>query len=273
MRLLNSGVIISKIINNFTMRNIGRFLLACVIIMICFVGGKAYSQRAPREYYVFRKNMDFGLNLGIATYMGQLSYNLGDARPGVGVYYRYNFTKWVSLKTDIQYIGAKSVDVYYGRMFNASTFNLSMRVEVNLLRGLYQVKYRDLDIYSMYLFGGIGAIETVGKYTTFKNRDINDVLSVEQYSNLGLDFIIGVGFKYQIGTSIVIGAEFMSHIVIPDNIDNFMRNGNKNISDSGVDALPYIGVTIGYRIVSGNGVTRNSGLNNRQKYSRYRNIY
>lgn len=213
-----------------------------MFLFILLINIEARSQYSmPSDRVVFRKSFDFGIAGGLNTYFGEVNFNENKLGGGFALYGRYNFWKWVSVRLDVGYIGISAYDNYWGRSFNTNALSINARLEVNLLSSIYP------KIGSLYVFGGIGGMQSIGVYSRYEPGDMSDIISEEKYSNGGLDIIFGFGFKYGILPSLVIGFEIMSHAVIPDNFDNVLSKDIQG-SNTKFDLIPYFGLTVGYNL-------------------------
>lgn len=244
--------------------------LKCKIIVVLSlflalfaVNNKAYSQiYVPIEDAIFRQSMDMGLNLGIASYFGQLNYYGAKPAFGGGLYYRYNLSKWISLRGDLKYYNLSNADEYNGRMFKTNVLDLAFRCEVNLLKSFYP------QVYSLYAFAGVGGMSSIGKYSRFRQGDkTQTILSTTPYTNFAFDMQLGLGFKYRVVPNFVIGIEAMFHFALPDNVDNqtykeVNANAGAVVSNNKSDIIPYLGITFGYNLIKYNGVDGGYGKKN-----------
>ena len=154
---------------------------------------------------------ELGLGVGAFNYSGQLSpvYNPVFLRPGGTIFYRFNPTPVIALRSGLYFgqlyaadKGKNPVPALRNASFQSPITEASAIVEYNFLN------YRALNDpvrFSPYLAGGLGVF----------------MISNQGGHSISVCMPMGVGVKYKLGKQINIGAELIARKTFTDNLDGY----------------------------------------------------
>lgn len=209
-----------------------------VAALFCFVFFSLGIAKAQYE-------MDFGINLGGANYLGEIGGYDGEAQPfildmniqqtqfAVGGFYRYTFSRNIAAKVSLNFLrieGADSLSRAPARVGR----NLSFRTDIfeAILTGEYNF-YTMSDIsrrsrqridFKAYAFAGIGAIYYV-PYGQFNNewyslRPLQTEGKQNAYDEIALVVPLGVGADFTVNRKLRFGMEIGYRFSTTDYLDD-----------------------------------------------------
>jgi len=183
---------------------------------------------------------EIGAGIGAFNYSGELSpvYNPVFYRPGGTLFYRFNPTPVIALRTGFYFgnlyakdSGKNPLPELRDASFHTSIEELSVIVEYNFLN------YRALNDpvkFSPYLAGGLGMF----------------VSSSYQYGNsFNACIPLGIGIKYKLGKQFNLGAELIARKTFTDNLDGISSdiiNNHETANFFDKDWYYYTGINISY---------------------------
>lgn len=179
---------------------------------------------------------EIGLLLGTTYYLGDLnpSKQFLQAKPAVGLVYRYVFNQRWAIKMDGLYgsvAGADSIskfNIKRNLSFKSPLAEFSTQLELNFLP--YMTGNLTKNYFTPYIFAGISVfgfnpkaeydgtwyklkpLGTEGQGTSYYNK--------KPYSLVNIAFPFGLGFKYSIGSNICIGVEWGMRKATTDYLDD-----------------------------------------------------
>ncbi|MDR2085136.1 MAG: DUF6089 family protein [Bacteroidales bacterium] len=192
----------------------------------------------------FGQRMEVGVN-------GGASYYLGDINPGkhfiesdytFGLYYRYNFTKRISLKVSGNYLRLHSADektkedLIRNAWFKSDMIDISLLGEINFLPFFIGAKQH---IWTPYLTGGFSIglpMNIEGGFLndefTFNNEGLySERESVGQKNSIIPNLVIGFGIKVSLSKKVGIHVEWVMHKTFVDWIDGIYYYDNYDFFD------------------------------------------
>ncbi|MGB1247924.1 MAG: DUF6089 family protein [Chitinophagales bacterium] len=175
---------------------------------------------------------DFGGGPGNGTIFIK-DIDIATTRPAFGVFYRYNFAKFLALRGQFLYGTLYSNDKFSENssrnvrqlQSTSPVFDLNAQFEFNFI----PLRLCDYGMrFSPYIAGGIGIAKTNPKLSS-NNGNIQD--TEYQYiksgaKNTAITFPISVGLKLKTKKKILLGLEVSHRIVLEDDLDNYVRQEN-----------------------------------------------
>ena len=164
-----------------------------------------------------RQRMEVGGGIGTFNYTGDLvrTYNPGFSRPAATIFYRYNFSHVVSLRTGLTVgrVGANDLKnpLDAAAQARASSFSISL-MELAPVFEYHFLDWKDAKRrirYTPYLFAGAGLFVFSGN----KNKPA-------AYSNVQMAIPFGGGFKYILNPHWYVGCEVGIRKTFFDYLDN-----------------------------------------------------
>ena len=164
-----------------------------------------------------RQRTEVGGGIGTFNYTGDLvrTYNPKFAKPAATIFYRYNFSHVVSLRTGLTFgkVGASDLEnpLDAAAEARAASFNITL-MELAPVFEYHFLDWKDAKRrirYSPYLFAGAGLFVFSGN----KNKP-------EGYSNVQMSIPFGGGFKYILNPHWYIGCEIGIRKTFFDYLDN-----------------------------------------------------
>jgi hypothetical protein len=194
---------------------------------------------------------EFGAGVGFLNYKGDLNprFNLLLSRPGIQLLGRYNFSMAVVARVNFVYgglvgNGASSPDVYISKLqpnvFSTDIFEFSGLMEYNFFN--YRNPKNRFIFGSPYLVGG----PSLFVFSPSPAESRGNVSMVQP------SFILGFGYKHQLGQYWNVGVEFGARFTFTDFLDNVSDRevGTKvqrgNIYDK--DVYSFFGLNLTYTI-------------------------
>jgi len=208
---------------------------------------------------------EVGLSIGTSHLLGDFGggpgtgsifvkdIDLQSTSPSLGLFYRYNFARFLALRGQFLYGGLKSNDAYSqnedranrGLQSNSALFDLSAQFEFNFIplnycSGTFRV--------TPYIAGGFG----VARFnpTLSANNTEGIAVTEEQYiqeaqNAIALNIPVSVGLKMKTKKNIVIGLETSYRMAFTDQLDNYVRQNN--------DHFFFINANVSYVFCKGGG--------------------
>ena len=183
-----------------------------------------------------QERKDIGVQAGGAYYIGD--YNVGkplfQPSPGIGIIYRYNTSKYLSLRAAAYYgsiKGSHSPSVQYlpgiTGSFSKQLIEADGVFEINFMS--FNTKHLNKDNFAPYVIVGVGMAYIGGEIIPH--------------------FPFGVGVKFCPASRLTIGAEWKMSKTFNDNIDNYQGvfDGSKPILHNN-DWFSFVGLFITYRL-------------------------
>ncbi len=230
---MNFGVSYS-IIDNCVIFAVMRKIFAAFCIIVCSLN------TAVAQY-----EMDFGVNLGGANYLGEIGGGSGEAQPflldmkleqsqfAVGAFYRYSFTRNIAAKISLNFLRLEGADSLSGSGPRIGR-NLSFRTDVfeAILTGEYNFfttndisrRSRQRIDFKAYAFAGIGAIYYI-PYAQFEGdwyslRPLQTEGTQNAYDEIALVVPLGVGANFTINRKLRFGMEVGYRFAFTDYLDD-----------------------------------------------------
>lgn len=189
---------------------------------------------------------EMGFLLGLTNYSGDLAekaIELKETQPGYGLYFRYHFTRYFSVKAHA-YSGSISGDDANSSVLNYRKLRFSTSlIEIGAVgewKILGRERYTKTGIHNFfitpYLFGGIGYTFTDAK-AEFYGTPAEGELYLKTFppeEGLRKNFLlapVGVGVQADVLERLVLGAEIGFRPVFSDDLDGIRINGNPNKGD------------------------------------------
>ncbi|MEQ9425453.1 MAG: DUF6089 family protein [Cyclobacteriaceae bacterium] len=169
--------------------------------------------------------VELGGGIGALNYSGDMirGYRVGNIKPGVFGFYRFNFNNVVSTRISLSYGGIKGDDgkpldpaaSLRNQTFNARVLEAAATLEYNFL----DFKHEKSPIkWSPYFFAGFGAARITGVNSTQEFNKIQPIIP------------FGLGAKYLLGKRYTLGVELGARKTFFDLLDGVSDNDvtNKN---------------------------------------------
>lgn len=186
---------------------------------------------------------EFGITGGISSYYGDLQPNIVPNKkfiePSVGILYKYFFNPKIGLRFGANYIRLTAADSLSDNVTSQKR-NLSFRNNMFEMYAGVEYNFMSFDFnrfkFTPYIFAGVG-----GFYGNPYALDLEDKkhflrdLSTEgqglpgyngrnSYSLVNASFPIGIGAKFLIGKSVILGAEVNFRYTSTDYLDDVSRS-------------------------------------------------
>jgi len=187
-----------------------------------------------------QERKDLGIQAGGTYYIGD--YNLGtplyQPSPAIGIIYRYNLSKYYSLRLSACYGGLKGSYSSFNHYLPGVTGSFSKQLietdglwEINFMS--FNTNHLDKDNFTPYVILGLGAAYIGG-----------DIIP---------HFPFGVGVKYCPASRLTIGCEWKLSKTFTDKIDNYQNvyDGSKPILHNN-DWFSFVGLFITFRLYNYN---------------------
>ncbi len=187
------------------------------------------------------QQIEIGAGLGGMLYKGDIAPNLNPRfyRPAGNLFFRYNFTRSVSMRAGIAMGGIRAEDAVSKDPFQQAR-NRSFRTRIGEATVDVEYFFRDWKMvrtrknWSPYVFGGLGYLSYSPKVEGGKR----------------LTYPLGVGVKYEIKRPWSVALEFGTRFTRNDDLDGLAKtpgapklaSGNPALSDS----YTYTALTISY---------------------------
>jgi len=181
-------------------------------------------------------NIDFGMTAGLALYQGDLSadalaFSPEDLGPAGSVFLRFQFKKWLSLRTGVHYAALNADDRRSGRTdrrlhFQSNTFEPYSLIEI----APAHVRYFDSRaVLVPYVTAGVGLLSFNPK--TLLRGELIELRPVgtegqglanynDYYSKSTLSIPLGLGLRFVVNDRLSIGLEIMGRILQTDYLDD-----------------------------------------------------
>lgn len=209
-----------------------------LVILLCIGLGLAIPATAQTE-------MDFGINLIGANYLGEIGGYDGEAQPfildmniqqtqwGVGGFYRYSFSRNIAAKVSLNFIRIEGQDSLSNAPARKAR-NLSFRTDIfeAVLTGEYNVftmndisrRSRQRIDFKSYAFAGIGAIYFV-PYAQYQDewyslRPLQTEGFQNAYDEIALVVPLGVGADFTFNRKLRVGMEIGYRFTTTDYLDD-----------------------------------------------------
>ncbi|MGB1248967.1 MAG: DUF6089 family protein [Chitinophagales bacterium] len=175
---------------------------------------------------------DFGGGAGTGTIFIK-DIDLAATRPAFGVFYRYNFAKFLGIRAQLLYGRLYGNDKYSENQSRnirqlqstSPVFDINAQFEFNFI----PLRLCDYGMrFSPYIAGGVGIAKTSPKLSS-NNGGIPDTelqyIKAES-KNTAIVFPISIGLKLKTKKKILLGLEVSHRIVLEDDLDNYIRQEN-----------------------------------------------
>jgi hypothetical protein len=226
--------LIRNLINKTTITTILRLaqVMPFQIILLMLFSLNGFAQ--------LRQQIEVGGGIGTLNYTGDLvrTYNFSFSRPAATVFYRYNLSHVISLKTGFTFGSLAASDKTYPLDAAAVVRNASFKVSLAELAPVFEYHFLDWRDaknkvkFTPYLYSGLGMF-------FFSRHKTNP--SEISYSNVQLSIPIGGGIKYVISPYWYLGAEFGIRKTFFDQLDNVSGGlrSRKTLDDGGHFKFPF----------------------------------
>lgn len=180
-----------------------------------------------------QKGYEVGVNIGTATYFGDLNTNLSIGDPGIaiGLLTRRNVNDRISLVAGLTFgqIGANDANStnFYERTrnlsFNSNIFDVNFALEFNFFKYIHGSSDY---FYTPYIFGGLSFMSYNPKTeldgTTYTLRDFGTEGQFDsgEYGLITPAFVFGFGFKWDINRDWSLNTSLSGRNVFSDYIDD-----------------------------------------------------
>jgi hypothetical protein len=200
-------------------------------ILFCFV-----SLSQLRGQVIYRES-ELGLGIGVAQYYGDLnqSQRLNYIRPGVSIFYKYNFNSYIALKGNVSGNRVGASDALSNNIFQKSR-NLSFESNVFSISANSEFNFFDYSLgdfdrrFTPYMNLGLGIMH-YDPYAFFgKDKYFLKPLGTEgqnlpefsdrKYSNLAMILPVGLGFKVWMIKGLTMSGEMTYHFTNTDYLDD-----------------------------------------------------
>ena len=223
--------------------------LALILVLIC-ASQKIFAQH------------EVGISLGTSHLLGDFGggpgtgslfikdIDLKSTRPSVGLFYRYNFAKFLSARAQFIYGQLHSNDLFSEESFRKSRALIS---KSNVFDGSLQLEFNFIPLkfcsskarFSPYVAVGIGL---AGVNAAVSSSNIEGIPNTEnQYiqsgSALAVNIPMTAGVKYKMKQNVVFGLETSYRMAFTDKLDNYVRQEN--------DHFFFVSATVSYVFCTG----------------------
>lgn len=249
------------------------FIKLFILLLFCSISSAIFSQNYGRV-----PNQEFGIHLGVANYMGDLSSADGlikglqarAFRPAGGIFYRNNFTRFSSFRSSLtigQVMGddrwAADPDLRQRNLhFKSNITEVNIMFEWNILPyyiGHYKYKF------TPFIGLGVGGFmfnpkaELDGRWVALQPLGTEGQGLIEypdrtKYSKIAVSIPFSFGLKWNIGDYIAMGVELQYRLLFTDYLDD-VSTVYPNLSyynNNYVDALATEAAALSYREIGGN---------------------
>lgn len=179
--------------------------------------------------------------------------DLQSTRPSVGLFYRYNFAKFLAVRGQFLYGGLSSNDAFSqnegranrGLRSQSSLFDLSAQFEFNFIplqfcSGTFRM--------TPYVAGGVG-VSRFNPTVTANNTEGIPATELQYIAaggnGIALNIPVSVGVKMKTKKNVVIGLETSYRMAFTDELDNYVRQNN--------DHFFFINANVSYVFCKGGG--------------------
>lgn len=217
-----------------------------------------------------QKTADIGIWGGTSNYFGDIRgvQHFSSFNPNLGAYFRYNFNARVGLRA--MFMTGKFAAV--GEIenvpanFDKNVQDISLQMEINYLKYILGVKNTP---FTSYIMAGVGVayysynlnVETIGNIALF--NPLHNKGNFENTESLVAPTIpFGIGFKFNLGERLGIGAEYQMRKTFNDKLDDYNDpfaytdgpDGNEVTYTDAIhnnDWMGYLGIHLTYKIYIG----------------------
>ena len=231
---------------------------------------------------VYYRRSEFGMALGASNYYGDLNSNYGfqGVHASGGLFYKYNFSRYIALKMAGNYAHVGYKDKYSTNYFqqqrNLDFQNNIYEATVGAEFSFFQYKLQDFEHrFTPYVTIGIGMF-WYNPYTIYEGKryDLRPLGTEGQkyeeykdrrYNNHAYSFPIGAGFKYWMTKGITLSFEVVNRSTTTDYIDDVSTTyvGIDKFND--IEPSPYPSVSSVLQDRSGELTTTPIGVKGRQR--------
>ncbi len=203
-----------------------------------------------------------GISLGGTNFKGDLSHypNILATRPGAELFFRYNFNDAVSWRTGVfggflygnDSLSNNQFQQIRAYSFKSTVLELNTVLEYHFLSFL---KWRSLDTFSPYLFGGIGGMAYFNTEWEIGESNPHRDQAPDQAPPLISPVIpYGVGIKFLVSPKLILGVEYGTRQTFSDLFDRLSAaedNTPKFVRDNpfNSDKYYYLSVSLSYRFI------------------------
>lgn len=207
----------------------------------------------------FFERQEYGLMAGAAQYFGDLNpeYGFKNIRPAGGIFYRYYFNPYISVRAGLSYVQLGYKDSYSDNSFQ-KTRNLSFQnniLEASVIGEFNFFRFQTGNIYhrfTPYMVLGAGALYSNpftmynGKKTYLKplgteGQNLADFKD-RRYNKVNVVVPFGAGVKFWLAPGVNLGLELVHRFAFTDYLDDvsqtyvgvnsFTPNGNPNTASA-----------------------------------------
>lgn len=223
------------------------------LILIVLIVGASKQMFAQHE---------LGISLGTAHLLGDFGGGPGDGtiflkdldiqttRPAVGIFYRYNFAKFLSARAQFKYGQLYSNDLFSEE---SSRFARGLASSSHLFDGSLQLEFNIIPLnlcsgnerFSPYIATGIGFTSVNSTVSTTNAEGIPSTES--QYIQPGQVFAVNIpitaGVKYVMKRNLIFALEASCRVAFTDKLDAYVRQEN--------DHFFFVSATVSYVFCKG----------------------
>lgn len=220
----------------FRLLNFRLFLSAMKKSALLFLFIFLYSMQSRAQMEEYVQEAEFGFNIGIGHYFGDLNNRMAVNRPKIalGAFFRKQFSNYAAARLSVNYAMLGYSDKYSDNTFqqrrnlsfNTNVFELALQGDFNFFKFIPSdpyhcfTPYASLGVgvfsYNPYAFyqgekAYLRPLHTEGQ-TFYKGR--------KEYGNFAVSFPIGFGFKYAVTDKINLSFELTHRLTTTDYIDD-----------------------------------------------------
>ena len=191
-----------------------------------------------------QRSLEYGVNLGFSSYLGDLQtrdVTISQVSSGGGVFAKYNFNPFVSVKSFMNFGRIKAADENSREQglrnrnlsFRSNIFELGAALELSIIPfGWHQENKKDESYYRFapYISAGLNMFH-FNPQTKYKGNWVDlqplrtegqgqGTVNVNQYALTQFAIPVGLGIKYQINSRFVLGFELGLRKTFTDYLDD-----------------------------------------------------
>jgi hypothetical protein len=186
---------------------------------------------------VFYRRSEFGASAGVSHYYGDLNPDYGFKSPNycAGIYYRYNFSRYIAFKLGTTYANIKYSDKLSSNVFQQRR-NLNFRNNIFELGAFFEFSFFEYNVEDFehritpYVSIGLATFHH-DPYTYYEGRKIRlkplgtegqnyEVFKDRRYNNTAFALPFGLGLKYWVAKGITFHCEVVQRSTLTDYLDD-----------------------------------------------------
>lgn len=198
---------------------------------------------------------DFGGGPGNGTIFIK-DVDIKSTRPSVGLFYRYNFAKFLGVRAQFLYGQLYSNDLFSEE---SSRFSRGLASQANVFDGSLQLEFNFIPLrfcsgrarFSPYVAAGIGFASANAAISTINPEGIaaEEMLYIQSGNALAINIPITAGVKYKLKNNIVFALEGSYRMAFTDKLDAYVRQEK--------DHFFFVSANVSYVFCKGNKYNKN----------------